>query len=185
MALFDPKAKAIAQLQRSTEEKTASINRYFDEIGRLYYGQYRDTAADVSKDINSRCDAITALLTDIEGNKLKILFEKGLKLCSQCKKENPLEHSFCSACGAKFPEGSDKQVELPTTPPAVPAAAPVQTAAPVPIETAPAQEQKEAEASAAAPVISASAADGVQAEVPETEAPHTSADQSAEPETKE
>ena len=113
MALFDPKAKTIAQLQKSTDEKNVSINRYFDEIGRLYYGQYRDTSADVSKDINSRCDAITALYTDIEANKLKILFEKGLKLCTSCKKENPLEHAFCSICGAKFPEGSDKQVDLP------------------------------------------------------------------------
>lgn len=165
MALFDPKAKAIAQLQRSTEEKTASINRYFDEIGRLYYGQYRDTAADVSKDINSRCDAITALLTDIEGNKLKILFEKGLKLCSHCKKENPLEHAFCSACGAKFPEGSDKQVELPTTPPAVPAAAPVQVPAQAPAETVPAQAVHDVSAEAA-PVTSAPAT-----ETPATEAP--------------
>lgn len=118
MALFDPKAKTIAQLQKSTEEKNASINHYFDEIGRLYYGQYRDASVDVSKDINSRCDAITALYTDIEANKLKILFEKGLKLCTACKRENPLEHAFCSACGAKFPEGSDKQVELPTSAPA-------------------------------------------------------------------
>ena len=183
MALFDPKAKAIAQLQRSTEEKTASINRYFDEIGRLYYGQYRDTAADVSKDINSRCDAITALLTDIEGNKLKILFEKGLKLCSNCKKENPLEHAFCSACGAKFPEGSDKQVELPTTPPAVPAAVPVQVHNQVPAEAA-VQVSAEAvtvpvqEASVeAAPVITALAE-----EKPATDAP---AEKTADPEIKE
>ena len=175
MALFDPKAKAIAQLQRSTEEKTASINRYFDEIGRLYYGQYRDTAADVSKDINSRCDAITALLTDIEGNKLKILFEKGLKLCSHCKKENPLEHAFCSACGGKFPEGSDKQVELPTTPPAVPAAAPVQVPA-APAEAVPAQAVHEISAEAA-PVVPVPAT-----ETPATEAP---AEIVAEAETKE
>jgi len=122
MALFDSKTKTIAQLQKSTDEKNASINRYFDEIGRLYYGQYRDASADVSKDINNRCDAITALYTDIEANKLKILFEKGLKLCTTCKKENPLEHAFCSTCGTKFPEGSDKQVELPTTIPLIPIA---------------------------------------------------------------
>jgi len=121
MALFDPKAKTIAQLQKSTDEKNASINRYFDEIGRLYYGQYRDASADVSKDINNRCDAITTLYMDIEANKLKILFEKGMKLCTTCKKDNPLDHAFCSSCGAKFPEGSDKQVEIPTSLPVSPA----------------------------------------------------------------
>lgn len=120
MALFDPKARTISLLQRAIEEKNASINRYFDEIGRLYYGQYRDVSVDVSKDINARCDAISTLFIDIEANKLKILFEKGLKLCSSCKRENPLEHAFCSACGTKFPEGSDKQVEVPTSLPPVP-----------------------------------------------------------------
>ncbi|NLT11681.1 MAG: hypothetical protein GXY06_04630 [Clostridiaceae bacterium] len=113
MALFDPKTKNIAQLQKSIDDKNASIVRYFDEIGRLYYGQYKDPAADVSKDINARCDAISKLYLDIEAQKLKILFEKGLKLCVNCKKENPLEHAFCAACGNKFPEGSDKHVDIP------------------------------------------------------------------------
>lgn len=139
MALFDPKAKTISQLQRSIEEKNASINRYFDEIGRLYYGQYRDVNVDVSKDINTRCDAISNLFVDIEGNKLKILFEKGLKLCSNCKKENPLEHAFCSSCGTKFPEGSDKHVEVPTSLPPIPATL-------VPAGTVAAQEITAAEA---------------------------------------
>lgn len=120
MALFDPKAKTISTLQRGIEEKNANINRNFDEIGRLYYGQYRDVNVDVSKDINTRCDAISNLFLDIEANKLKILFEKGLKLCTNCKKENPLEHAFCSACGTKFPEGSDKTVAVPTSLPPVP-----------------------------------------------------------------
>lgn len=113
MALFDPKTKTIAQLQKSIDDKNASIVSYFDEIGRLYYGQYKDPAADVSKDINARCDAISKLYIDIEAQKLKILFEKGLKLCVNCKKENPLEHAFCAACGNKFPEGSDKHVDIP------------------------------------------------------------------------
>ena len=113
MALFDPKSKTINTLQKSIEEKNASINRYFDEIGRLYYGQYKDDSVDVSKNINAHCEAISTLYHDIEDDRLKILFEKGLKLCISCKKENPLDHQFCSACGAKFPEGSDKRPAKP------------------------------------------------------------------------
>ncbi len=113
MALFDPKTKAISTLQKAIDEKNTTIVKYFDEIGRLYYGQYKDPSSDVSKDINSRCDAISTLFLDIEAHKLKILFEKGLKICTGCKKENPLDHAFCAGCGAKFPEGSDKQVEMP------------------------------------------------------------------------
>lgn len=115
MALFDPKVKAISQLQKAIDEKNAIVSKYYDEIGRLYYGQYKDASVDVSKDINSRCDAITNLCIDIEAHKLKILFEKGLKICATCKKENPLDHLFCAGCGAKFPEGSDKNVEMPAT----------------------------------------------------------------------
>ena len=112
MALFDPKAKVIGTLQKAIEDKFADIHRYYDEIGRLYYGQYKDDSADASREINSRCEAISTLYAEIEENKLRILFEKGLKVCGQCKKENPLEHAFCSVCGLKFPEGSDKRVSI-------------------------------------------------------------------------
>ncbi len=113
MALFDPKTKPIAQLQKTIEDKNANISRLFDEIGKLYYEQYRDASVDVSKGINSRCESIAGHYLDIEACNLKILFEKGLKICSTCKKENPLEHAYCSVCGSKFPEGSDKAVEVP------------------------------------------------------------------------
>jgi hypothetical protein len=109
MAVFNPKTKSIAQLQKTIDEKNAATVRYYDEIGRLYYSQFKNKSADVSKDINSRCEAVTALYADIDTCKVKILFENGLKLCAKCKKENPLDHAFCSACGAKFPEGSDVQ----------------------------------------------------------------------------
>lgn len=113
MALFDPKAKTIAALQKVIDEKKSEINLKFDEIGRLYYKQYRDDSVDMSKDINARCVSITSLIRSIEENKRKILFEKGLKVCETCKKENPLEHTFCSSCGAKFPTGSDTAVSMP------------------------------------------------------------------------
>lgn len=118
MAMFDSKAKTIAQLQKTIDEKNAGTFRYYDEIGRLYYSQYRDASADVSKDINTRCEAVSALYSDIELCNMKILFENGLKLCLKCRKENPLDHAFCSACGAKFAEGSDKSPESLTPAPA-------------------------------------------------------------------
>ena len=43
MALFDNKGKTsnnITVYQRSIDEKNSTIVRRFDEIGRLYYGQY-------------------------------------------------------------------------------------------------------------------------------------------------
>ena len=102
MAFFDPKNKTIATYEKSISDKNASINRYYDEIGRLYYGQYKDMNVDNTKDINTRCEAVTRLIKEIEDLKLKILFEKGLKLCPSCKTENQLEYTFCYKCGSRF-----------------------------------------------------------------------------------
>ena len=110
MALFDSKAKVIQGYEKSINDKNLSIKRYYDEIGRLYYGQYKDNNVDVTKDINNRCDAVTKLYRDIEELKHKILFEKGLKLCPACKTENNLEYAFCFKCGNKFDPESAKRV---------------------------------------------------------------------------
>ena len=107
MAIFDPKTKVISGYQRSIEEKNRVIAKYFDQIGRLYYGQYKDMSVDVTKDINARCDAVTELYKEIKDCELKILFEKGLKLCPNCGKENMLAYAFCFSCGAKFEPGSE------------------------------------------------------------------------------
>ena len=64
---------------------------------------------DNTKDINTRCEAITRLSNEIEDYKLKILFEKGLKKCPNCGTENSLEYGFCFKCGTKFDEDSSKE----------------------------------------------------------------------------
>ena len=104
MAFFDPKAKNIANYQRSIDEKKVSVSRYYDEIGRYYYKQYKDLNVDNTKDINTRCDAITKLTNEIEELNVKILYEKGLKLCPSCRTENNLEYTFCFKCGSRFDE---------------------------------------------------------------------------------
>jgi len=120
MALFDSKAKVIQGYEKSISDKNLSIKRYYDEIGRLYYGQYKDNNVDVTKDINNRCESVTKLYRDIEELKHKILFEKGLKLCPSCKQENNLEYAFCFKCGNKFdPESATRVImfdEDPKTP---------------------------------------------------------------------
>ena len=110
MALFDPKKNQIAQLQKSIEEKNRQIATNFDAIGKLYYRQYRDMSADVSRDINALCEGISTLYIEIEECRLRIMYERGFKECKSCRKENPLEHQYCSACGVKFPESNDVNV---------------------------------------------------------------------------
>lgn len=121
MALFaDQKQKNIATYQKAIDDKKISIKKYFDEIGRLYYGQYKDNSVDVTKDINARCDSVTKLSAEIEELNLRILYEKGLKRCPACKQDNALEYTFCFKCGNKFDESA-----LPLSKQKKPAPAPV------------------------------------------------------------
>lgn len=113
MPLFDPKAKTIASYQAKIKENNAAIDKNYYEIGKLYCDQYKDMSIDVTKDINSRCDSVTSLEKDNKSLELSILFEKGLKLCKKCGKENNLIHAFCFSCGAKFDEDSSDAPELP------------------------------------------------------------------------
>ena len=147
MALFDSKAKVIQGYEKSISDKNLSIKRYYDEIGRLYYGQYKDNNVDVTKDINNRCESVTKLYRDIEELKHKILFEKGLKLCPSCKQENNLEYAFCFKCGNKFdPESATRVImfdEEPKAAPEEPAAEDAaETAEEDKAEGAPAEEEK-------------------------------------------
>lgn len=150
-ALFEPKKNnSIAMLQKSIEEKDGRIRFLYDEIGKLYFRQYRDMNADVSREINTRCEFITNLYIDIENCRLRILYEKGYKECKNCKRPNLLEHAYCCACGSKFPDSNDVNIVTAVDPekfvikipdvtmiPMAEASAPAGAEAPAPVEAAP------------------------------------------------
>ena len=103
MPIFqDAKSKNIANFQKMIDEKKNTIRKYYDEIGHLYYGQYKDVNVDMTKDTNARCESISNLYIEIEDLNVKILRERGLKKCAVCSTENNLSNAFCFKCGAKF-----------------------------------------------------------------------------------
>jgi len=103
MPIFqDAKGKNISNFQKMIDEKKTTIRKYYDEIGHLYYGQYKDVNVDVTKDINARCESISNLYIEIEDLNVKILRERGLKKCAVCGTENNLSNAFCFKCGARF-----------------------------------------------------------------------------------
>ena len=102
MGLFQAKNKTIQVLQKGMEEKNRVITKLYEEIGELYCEQYIDADLDVSREVNDKCDRIIVLRGEIEEGQLAILSEMGLKRCSGCDKENPSDHTFCSACGLRF-----------------------------------------------------------------------------------
>jgi hypothetical protein len=103
MPIFqDAKGKNISNFQKMIDEKKNTIRKYYDEIGHLYYGQYKDVNVDMTKDINARCESISNLYIEIEELNVKILRERGLKKCAVCGTENNLSNAFCFKCGARF-----------------------------------------------------------------------------------
>ena len=137
MPIFqDQKQKNIANFQKAIDEKRYTISKNYDEIGRLYYGQFVDINVDNTKTINSKCDTITKLKDEIEELDVKILREKGLKKCPVCRTENNLSYAFCFKCGARFDDNDS--VAAPEA--AAPAPAPAPAAKPAEPEKEKAEE---------------------------------------------
>ena len=170
MPIFqDAKGKNISNFQKMIDEKKNTIRKYYDEIGHLYYGQYKDVNVDVTKDINARCESISNLYIEIDDLYIKILRERGLKKCAVCGTENNLSNAFCFKCGARFDDSdavpadviappnasatpSRKIVEKPAPDPVVAEPAPV--VEPEPVVEEPAEEPaEEPEQAYAAPVV--------------------------------
>ena len=87
----------------STEKGNLSINseNIFPIIKKWLYSDHDIFYREL---ISNGCDAITKLTNEIEELNVKILYEKGLKLCPNCRTENNLEYTFCFKCGSRFDE---------------------------------------------------------------------------------
>ncbi len=149
MPIFqDQKQKNIANFQKAIDEKRYTISKNYDEIGRLYYGQFVDINVDNTKTINSKCDTITKLKDEIEELDVKILREKGLKKCPVCRTENNLSYAFCFKCGARFDDNDsvaapEAAAPAPAPAPAAKPAEPEEEKAEEPEAEAPAEEKAE------------------------------------------
>ena len=170
MALFDQKKNNAPQpsiYQRTIAEKDQQIRFLYDEIGKLYFRQYCDMNADVSREINARCEMISACYIDIETCRLRILYERGFKECKNCRKANLLEHAYCCACGSKFPNTNDVNVVTAVDPETFVVKFP--EVSQLPVAQAPAAQAPAAaapvEAAPAAPVAEAAPATAAQAPV--------------------
>ena len=138
MPIFqDQKGKNISNFQKMIDEKKNTIRKYYDEIGHLYYGQYKDVNVDMTKDINARCESISNLYIEIEDLNVKILRERGLKKCAVCGTENNLSNAFCFKCGARFDDADAVPADViaPPNASATPSRQEAKPAAPAPAVT--------------------------------------------------
>ena len=95
------KAKEMADVTRlkvqiSSEE--SKIKEAYLQIGRLFCN--RDMG-EVPEEFIPYVQIVANSKAQIENLKGQISDVKGIKICPECGAENPLDATFCSACGSK------------------------------------------------------------------------------------
>ena len=118
MAIFEKRNTPQQAVQNEINGKLSSINQKYTEIGRIVKIRLADKIDDAE---------IQGLISDIDTTleELKTLNEKlntlnGIKVCTNCGHNIPINVSFCPDCGAKQP------VVQPVAPAAQQANSPVQ-----------------------------------------------------------
>ncbi len=81
-------------------QKEDEIEKIYNAMGETVFDMYKK-GEDVGDAFTKECKKITKILSDIdEANKI-ILYNKGLRTCSNCAENIALNDTYCSNCGAK------------------------------------------------------------------------------------
>lgn len=153
MGFFSPKNTPENAVKAQIDAKLAFINDKYTEIGR--YVKLRMADKIEEPEVKNLIAQIDATLEELKNLNEQLLTIRGMKLCSGCGHEIPVNMAFCPNCGTKQPEmahpvspaytqpqsnpvyGNPAQQNVQTAAP-IPEPAVAQTAAPIPQpETAP------------------------------------------------
>lgn len=98
----DKSGKAIedAKLKLSIAEKEEEINEIYAKMGKAVYTSYKD-GEDVGKAFTKESKSIDKKISEIDDMNKKILFNKSLRVCSECGEIINLDSTFCPNCGTK------------------------------------------------------------------------------------
>lgn len=102
-----------AKLRISTSEKETEIQKIYEQLGKKIYELYKSNN-EVEKSFAKDCKKIDKIYDEIEEMAIKILYNKGLKMCLECGNTIELDSIFCENCGAKQKSlkiKSEKKVE--------------------------------------------------------------------------
>lgn len=93
----------LSKLRISAADISGEINRKFQELGRILYHAKKDGAEE--EEATKECIAsIENLYEELDAVNAQIVLMRHKKVCSNCKKENPEEAAYCSACGTALDE---------------------------------------------------------------------------------
>lgn len=89
-----------AKLKLAIAEKEEEINEIYAQMGKAVYASYKE-GEDVGKAFTKESKAIDKKIEEIEEMNKKILYNKGLRICSECNQTIGIENAYCPNCGTK------------------------------------------------------------------------------------
>lgn len=87
------------KLNEKINEEQNEINATYQQIGKIYYEEYKDES---DEKLILLCNIVDESNRIIDLCRKQILFLKGIKVCSTCKAELTLDSVYCNKCGAKL-----------------------------------------------------------------------------------
>jgi hypothetical protein len=98
----DKSGKAIedAKLKIAISEKEEEINEIYIKMGKTVYEEFK-AGEDVGKVFTKESKLIDKKSLEIDEMNKKILYNKSLRECSECKEIIGVECAFCPTCGSK------------------------------------------------------------------------------------
>lgn len=123
MGFFSPKNTPENAVKAQIDAKLAFINDKYTEIGRFVKLRMADKIEE--PEVKNLIAQIDATLEELKNLNEQLLTIRGMKLCSGCGHEIPVNMAFCPNCGTKQPETAPQPAPMPQPAPVI-AEAPVQ-----------------------------------------------------------
>lgn len=102
MGFFSPKNTPENAVKAQIDAKLAFINDKYTEIGRFVKLRMADKIEE--PEVKNLIAQIDATLEELKNLNEQLLTIRGMKLCSGCGHEIPVNMAFCPNCGTKQPE---------------------------------------------------------------------------------
>lgn len=118
MGFFSPKNTPENAVKAQIDAKLAFINDKYTEIGR--YVKLRMADKIEEPEVKNLIAQIDATLEELKNLNEQLLTIRGMKLCSGCGHEIPVNMAFCPNCGTKQPEMAQPVYQQPAHGGAVP-----------------------------------------------------------------
>lgn len=94
------------KLKLAISDKEANTDEIYQEMGKTVYDMYKN-GEDVGKVFTKECKRIDKNNSEIDEMNTRILYNKGLRVCSTCGEMITITSTFCMNCGEK-----QKQVKI-------------------------------------------------------------------------